>query len=138
VRYLLDTNACIALINADRDAVRRRFQRALDDGATIGVSTVVAFELWYGVAGSGRPEFNASRVETFFSGPIEVLSFDDTDARTAGEVRTLLEKAGEPIGAYDVLIAAQALNRGAVVVSDNEREFARVTNLVVENWTRSS
>jgi tRNA(fMet)-specific endonuclease VapC len=136
VRYLLDTNACIAIINGQPEAVRTRFRRALDGGATISVSTIVAFELWYGVGKSGRPEFNARRVETFFSGPVEVLAFDDDDARSAGLVRADIEKAGTPIGAYDVLIAAQALNLGAVLVTDNEREFKRIPQLVLENWTQ--
>jgi tRNA(fMet)-specific endonuclease VapC len=136
VRFLLDTNACIALINGNPETVRIRFRGAIKDGATVGVSTVVAFELWYGVAKSARREFNAQRVETFFSGPIEVLTFDDDDARVAGRIRAELEEAGTPIGAYDVLIAAQALNLEATLVTNNENELRRVPRLIVENWTR--
>lgn len=136
MRYLLDTNACIAIINARPELVRTRFQGALERGGTVAVSTVSAFELWYGVAKSGRPEFNAQRVETFFSGPVEILGFDDDDARSAGLLRAHLERAGTPIGAYDVLIASQALTADAVLITDNEREFARVPDLTTENWTR--
>jgi tRNA(fMet)-specific endonuclease VapC len=136
VKYLLDTNACIALINGEPNTVRIRFRQALKHGATVSVSTVAAFELWYGVAKSGRPAANAERVETFFSGPVDVLQFDDADARSAGNMRANLEKRGTPIGAYDLLIAGQALKLGAVLVTDNEREFGRVPHLVIENWTQ--
>ena len=85
MKYLLDTTACIALINATPPVVRVRFEKALRAGAEMSPS-VVAYELWYGVAKSGRPEKNAARVETFFAGPVEVLSFEDEDARAAGQV----------------------------------------------------
>ena len=68
MNYLLDTNACIALINAKTPSVRVRFQKALAQDAKVLVSSVVAFELWYGVAKSARPEANARVVETFFPG----------------------------------------------------------------------
>jgi tRNA(fMet)-specific endonuclease VapC len=136
VKYLLDTNACIALINGEPRAVRIRFRQALKRGATVSISTVAAFELWYGVAKSARPTANAERVETFFSGPVDVLQFDDADARSAGNIRGQSERRGTPIGAYDVLIAGQALKLGAVLVTDNAREFGRVPGLVIENWTQ--
>ena len=132
--YLLDTNVCIALINGSPQRVRNRLKRAASDGGAFAVPTVVAFELWYGVAKSARPEVNRARVETFFAGPIEVLPFDDEDARAAGETRAALEKSGRPIGAYDVLIAGQALHRGATLVTANVTEFARVEGLDWENW----
>jgi tRNA(fMet)-specific endonuclease VapC len=136
VKYLLDTNACIALITGEPEAVRIRFRQALTQGATVSVSTIAAFELWYGVAKSGRPTANAERVETFFSGPVDVLQFDDEDAQPAGTMRAMLETRGTPIGAYDVLIAGQALKLGAVLVTDNEREFGRIPRLIIENWTQ--
>jgi tRNA(fMet)-specific endonuclease VapC len=136
VIYLLDTNACIALINGKPSSVRARFERALDSGAQVLVPTVVAFELWYGVAKSARQEANAQRVETFFAGPVGLLPFEKEDARSAGRVRATLETAGKPIGAYDLLIAGQALRHKLTLVTANAREFARVKGLVWEDWAR--
>lgn len=132
--YLLDTNACIALINGMPKDVRRRFQRAIAKGATILVSSVVAFELWYGVAKSQRKEANTQGVETFLAGPLEWTRFDEEDAQEAGRVRAELEIAGKPIGAYDVLIAGQARRRGATLVTSNAGEFDRVKGLKWEDW----
>jgi len=132
--YLLDTNACIALINGTPKEVRRRFQRAVVKKAIILLSSVVAFELWYGVAKSQRKESNTQRLDAFLAGPLEWTLFDDEDAREAGTVRAELETAGKPIGAYDVLIAGQARRRGATLVTSNVGEFDRVTGLKWEDW----
>jgi tRNA(fMet)-specific endonuclease VapC len=134
VQYLLDTNVCIALINGHPLSVRSRFQEAVVGGDRLAVSSIVTFELQYGVAKSLRQEANAYRIAVFLAGPVEVLPFDDGDARAAGEVRAVLESAGTPIGAYDVLIAGQAVNRGATVVTANAREFARVDGLAWTDW----
>ncbi len=135
--YLLDTNACIALINGTPKEVRRRFQRAIAKEATILVSSVVAFELWYGAAKSQRREANTQRLEAFLAGPLEWTLFDEDDAREAGTVRAELEITGKPIGAYDVLIAGQARRRGATLVTSNVREFDRVAGLKCEDWAGS-
>jgi tRNA(fMet)-specific endonuclease VapC len=134
VSYLLDTNACIGLINGTPASVRRRFQKAVGDGEHIGVSTVVTFELWYGVAKSTRPDINTQRLETFLAGPVIVLPMDDEDARLAGSIRAALESRGKPIGAYDALIAGQALARQFTLVTANVSEFARVKGLAWEDW----
>ena len=135
--YLLDTIACIALINGTESSVRRRFQRAVERDGMILLSSVVAFELWYGVAKSQRKDANTERLEAFFAGPLQWTLFDEDDARTAGSVRAELEAAGTPIGAYDVLLAGQARRRGAVLVTSNAKEFARVTGLKWEDWSSS-
>ena len=132
--YLMDTNACIALINGAPKPVRRRFQRAIDTEASILVSSVVTFELWYGVAKSQHKETNTQRLEAFLAGPLEWALFDDDDAREAGLVRAELEIAGKPIGAYDVLIAGQSRRRGATLVTSNVAEFDRVAGLKWEDW----
>jgi tRNA(fMet)-specific endonuclease VapC len=134
--YLLDTNACIALINGTPQAVRRRFQRAIARDATILVSSVVAFELWYGAAKSQRKEANTERLQAFLAGPLEWIEFDDQDAREAGILPAELEVTGKPIGAYDVLIAGQARRRRATLVTSNVAEFARVAGLKWEDWAR--
>jgi tRNA(fMet)-specific endonuclease VapC len=134
VSYLLDTNACIALINGTPAGVRARFAKALDAGAQVLVPTVVVFELWYGVAKSARPEANARAVETFFAGPVRLLPFEEEDARRAGAVRAALEAAGKPIGAYNLLIAGQALRHKLTLVTANAKEFGRIKGLLWQDW----
>ena len=135
--YLLDTNACIALINGTEANVRRRFQRAVARDSAVLLSSIVAFELWYGVAKSQRKDSNRQRLEAFFAGPIEWTLFDEDDAQAAGTVRAELEAAGTPIGAYDVLLAGQARRRGAILVTSNTKEFVRVAGLKWEDWAVS-
>lgn len=135
--YLLDTNACIALINGSEAGVRRRFRRAVRTNDVLLLSSIVAFELWYGVGKSQRKESNAQRLEVFFAGPFEWADFDEDDARDAGMVRAELEARGTPIGAYDVLLAGQARRRGATLVTSNAKEFDRVRHLKWEDWATS-
>ncbi len=136
IEYCLDTNACIDLINGVSMPVRSRFKEAIAGGSVICVSTVVLHELWYGVAKSTRRESNTARLQAFLSGPFEILDWDDADARAAGEVRSQLESEGKMIGAYDSLIAAQAVRRGITLVTANSKEFKRVDGLMWEDWAR--
>ena len=135
--YLLDTNACIALINGTEINVRRRFKRAVARESVILLSSIVAFELWYGVAKSQLKDSNTQRLETFLGGPLEWALFDEDDARAAGTVRAELEAVGRPVGAYGVLLAGQARGRGATLVTSNTKEFARVQGLKWEDWAVS-
>jgi tRNA(fMet)-specific endonuclease VapC len=135
--YLLDTNACIALINGHPPAVRARLQKADAAGSRILVSSIAVFELWYGVAKSSRPDFNRKRLETFLAGPVTALPFEDTDAETAGSIRATLEASGKPIGAYDLLIAGQAVRHQLTLVTANVSEFSRVKGLTWQDWARS-
>jgi len=130
----LDTNAVIAVLNDRGSPVRLRIDAAIGQGHTFGLSAVVLFELRYGAAKSARPERNASRIDDFLAGPIEVLLFGPEDADEAGDIRAALERAGTPIGPYDVLIAAQARRRDALLVTANAPEFARVARLRFEDW----
>ena len=132
--YLLDTNACIAIINGKPAQVREHFQAALNNGATICVPSVVVFELWYDVGKTQRQAQNSERLKTFLAGPIDLLDFNDADAQEAGMLRARLETAGTPIGAYDVLIAGQALRHQRTLVTANVKEFSRVQGLVFEDW----
>jgi tRNA(fMet)-specific endonuclease VapC len=137
MRYLLDTNACIGLINENPALIRTRLDQARRKGAEIFVSAVAAFELWYGVMKSPRREFNAKRLETFFSGPIALLPFEVADAEVAGQIRASLEITGRLIGAYDVLIAGQAIRHQLTLVTANVREFSRVAGLSWQDWSKS-
>lgn len=100
------------------------------------VSSVAVFELWYGVAKSSHPEANRQRLGIFLAGPIEVVVFDDEDAETAGRIRAALEVHGKPIGAYDLLIAGQALRRKLILVTANVAEFARIKGLAWQDWSK--
>src|SRR5258708_30343380 len=124
--YLLDTNACIALNKGEPASVRARFDKAVHAGARVWVSTVVLYELWYGVAKSARPKENAEDLATFLSGPARVLRFEEEDAKAAGHVRASLERIGKPIGAYDLLIAGQALRHNLTLVTATSRPLARI------------
>jgi tRNA(fMet)-specific endonuclease VapC len=134
--YLLDTNACIALIKGAASPVRGRFEAAVAAEEKVWVSAVVAFELWYGVGKSARGDANAKMVETFLAGPVSLLPFEFEDAKAAGRVRATLEVAGKPIGAYDVLIAGQALRHQLTLVTANVREFSRIKGLDWEDWAK--
>jgi tRNA(fMet)-specific endonuclease VapC len=131
--YLLDTKACIAIINGRQGPVRERLRDALHQNRRVCVSSVAVFELWYGVAKSQRVAANRERLSVFMA-KLEGLPFDDQDAELAGAIRERLERAGKPIGAYDTLMAGQALRRGMTLVTANLAEFGRVAGLRWENW----
>jgi tRNA(fMet)-specific endonuclease VapC len=132
----LDTNAVIAVLNDGASPVRARLHSAIGRGDQLAISSIVLFELRYGAAKSARPQRNARRIADFLSGPIEALPFGSGDADEAGDIRATLERAGTPIGPYDILVAAQARSRGALLVTANAREFARVPRLKLEDWAR--
>ncbi len=127
---LLDTNICIYIINAKPPAVLLRFrQYRLGE---IGLCSVVAAELAYGVAKSGSPR-NRQALEMFLA-PLMILPFDEAAVWTYGELRSQLERQGTPIGSMDTLIAAHALSQHATLVTNNTAEFARVPGLLLDNW----
>jgi tRNA(fMet)-specific endonuclease VapC len=129
MRYLLDANVVIALLNNNVPALARRArQEGLGD---IAISAIVMHELFYGAFKSSRATHNIAVVDSL---QFHVLEFDREDARQAGAVRALLAAKGTPIGPYDVLIAGQAVARNLVLVTNNTNEFARVPGLHIENW----
>lgn len=133
--YLLDTNVCIALINGSSSKVRTRFMQAVRSGTMLATSSIVAHELWYGVAKSQFVARNASALTAFLSRDILLLDYSEQDAQAAGKIRFELEGKGQRIGEYDTLIAGQAYCRNLILVTANTREFARVKGLSVEDWT---
>jgi tRNA(fMet)-specific endonuclease VapC len=134
VNYLLDTNACIAVINGKPESVRLRFELAVVEQSFLWIPSIVVFELRYGVAKSVKKDFNSQRLGVFLSGPVSTLAFTDEDGTAAGEIRADLEGAGTPIGPYDLLIAGQAKCRGFILVTSNAREFSRIPRLSWEDW----
>jgi tRNA(fMet)-specific endonuclease VapC len=130
IRYLLDTNICMYVINARPATVLARFKQ--EPFGTIGISSVTAAELAFGVAKSGSTR-NREALELFLS-TLEILPFDRDAIWHYGELRTDLERRGQPIGALDTLIAAHALAANTILVSNNTREFIRVPGLRLQNW----
>ena len=130
MKYLLDTDICIYLINERPRRVLARFRRhAVGD---IGVSAVTVSELAWGVAKTGSAR-NRAALDAFLL-PIEVAAYDLAAAMRYGEVRAELAKRGRPIGPLDTMIVAHALSLGATLVTNNLREFGRVPDMAVENW----
>ena len=127
---LLDTNICIYIINAKPAAVLQRF-RDYRMGE-IGLCSVVAAELAYGVAKSGSAR-NRQALEMFLA-PLMILPFDEAAVWAYGDLRSDLERRGQPIGALDTMIAAHALSQNATLVTNNLSEFERVPGLQLENW----
>src|ERR1700730_252641 len=131
--YLLDTNACVDYLTGRYPGVADRIQHSLP--AELCVSSIVAAELRYGADNSRYPVRNHARLDVLLE-EIRCLDFDLAASAAYGTLRVDLERRGRLTGAHDMLIAAHALSAGAVLVSDNVREFARVKSLRVENWRR--
>jgi tRNA(fMet)-specific endonuclease VapC len=127
---MLDTNLCIRVLRERPAALSARFNR--ETGA-MALSAVVMTELLHGAEKSARPAHNRREVESF-AARLEVLAFDHEAADHAAQIRAALERRGQAIGAYDVLIAGHARSRGLIVVTSNRREFERVEGLRVEDW----
>lgn len=123
-------------MNGTPAVVRNRFEQAIRGSLRVYISSIVAFELWYGTAKSARTEVNTRRLETLMAGAVIALPFDNEDSRTAGSIRAVLEAAGKPIGAYDYLIAGQALARQLTLVTANISEFSRVKGLAWQDWAK--
>lgn len=131
MNFLIDTNICIYIMNNQPVEVIQRFKHF--DVGDLGVSSITVSELQYGVAKSQQQKENQQRLNEFLV-PFAVLPYDALAAKHYGELRAHLEKNGDLIGPLDMLIAAHALSRELVLVSNNGREFERVPDLKVENW----
>lgn len=127
---MLDTNLCIRVLRDRPQGLRVRFNAEAD---ALCISTVVLAELLHGAGKSAKPVENRREVERL-AGRLEVLAFDAEAAAHAAEIRTTLERQGQVIGAYDLLIAGHARSRGIVVVTGNLGEFGRVEGLRCEDW----
>ncbi len=131
MKVMLDTNICIYLIKQQPPNVLGRFlSHAVGD---IGISSITAAELAYGVSKSRHVPKNRHALEQFLS-PLEIAAFDQAAAWSYGRLCGQLEAKGTPIGSMDMLIAAHALSLGVRLVSNNLREFRRIPGLRLENW----
>ena len=132
VRYLLDSDTCIFVMKRRSPALIRR----LDQRASASAISVVAYgELAFGEVMSARRDEAAAHVAALLE-TLQVLPLPLDAARRYAEIRAQLQRAGQPIGANDLWIAAHALAGNLILVTNNEREFRRVPELRVENWAR--
>lgn len=132
MRFLLDTNIVSDLVRSPRGRVAARIAAIGEEH--VCTSIIVAAELRYGAAKRASPRLSA-QLEAVL-GALDVLAFEPPADAAYGELRAHLERTGKPIGANDLLIAAQALALRHTLVTDNEREFSRIEDLPVENWLR--
>ncbi len=128
--FVLDTNTVIHFFKGAGNVAARLLATP---PSQVGVPTVVAYELETGLAKCGYPVRRVQDLALFLSA-VSLLPFGADEARAAAGARARLEAQGTPIGPMDILIAATALARGAVLVTRNVREFSRVSGLAVENW----
>ncbi len=131
MKFLLDTNACIAFLTARSATLKDRLQRTA--AADVALCSVVKAEFLFGARKSQRVEHNLASLASFFA-PFATVAFDDPAAEAYGRVRADLEMKGTPIGPNDLLIASIAVARGLTIVTRNTAEFGRVEGATVENW----
>ncbi len=128
MKYLLDTNAVIAILNGNHAFIQQLEKHHVSDFL---LSSIVLFELYFGAQNSQKVDENMRKIEGLL---FDTLFFTREDAKIAGKIRADLKRKGTPIGEYDTLIAGQALNRGLMLITHNTREFARVEGLNFESW----
>jgi tRNA(fMet)-specific endonuclease VapC len=133
LRFMLDTNFCIHILRDRPQALRLRMNSNAD---ALCISTIVQMELLQGAALSARKDHNRLEVERFCA-RLEVLAFDENAAAHAADIRAKLQQRGQPIGAYDSLIAGHARSFGLIIVTHNMREFTRVEGLRCEDWQQT-
>ena len=132
MRFLLDTDTCIYALKQNETVLRNLLSTARQD---VVISVITEGELRTGAAKSSSPVKSLRLIENFLH-PLAILDFTSADAIAYATVRAKLEHSGTPIGPLDTLIASQAVARGLTLVSNNEREFRRVSGLAIANWTR--
>ncbi len=131
MKFLLDTDTCIYALKQHAAVLNNLLANSRED---IALSVITEAELRTGAAKSASPAKTLRLVENFLR-PLSILEFTSDDATAYAQVRAKLERAGTPIGPLDTLIAAQAVARKLVLVSNNEREFRRIAGLHLQNWT---
>ena len=132
MKYMMDTNICIyAIKNKPESVIRKILSQNPED---LCISVVTYAELMHGVEKSQAVEKNRIAMSLFLSA-ITVLDFDGEAAEVYGQIRAELERKGTPIGPMDLLTAGHARSQGLILVTNNTREFARVTGLRIEDWT---
>ena len=135
IRWMLDTNACIAVINQNPLRVRQRLLQV--SPTEVAISEIVRYELAFGVCKSQQPERNQARLNSFLRS-VQVLEWGEAQSVTAAQIRCELARKGTPIGHYDNLIAAHARSLDVTLVTHNTREFGRIEGLRIEDWAQDT
>ena len=130
LRFMLDTNICIYVIKNKPAGIRERFERQAEE---LCISTITLGELLFGAEKSARPDQNRVGVEEFV-GRLEIRPFTASAAAHYGQIRADLGRRGLVAGGHDMLIGGHARSEGLVVVTNNRREFERMSGLLLENW----
>ena len=128
--YILDTNTLIYFFKGIGNVADNLLAVSPKD---VGIPAVVLYELEYGIAKSSSPKKRTKQLEELCA-LVEVLTFGNKEAKTSATIRAVLEKKGTPIGPYDVMIAGTALSRQGVLVTNNTKEFRRVSKLQITDW----
>ena len=131
MKYMLDTNTCVFLMKNHPETVAR-YEQNISLG--ISISSITLSELEFGVYNSANPEQNGENLLRFLIG-VEVLDYNGASADEYGRIRAKLRRKGTPVGQMDMLIAAHAKAEGLIVATNNIREFERVEDLRIEDWT---
>ncbi len=136
MKFILDTNICIYIINEKPDKVLRKFE--LYPVYEFGISSITHAELQYGIEKSKNKNTNQAALDEFLL-PLTILPFHGQRLVTCyGEIRASLESKCQTIGPLDMLIAAHALSLDLIIISNNIKEFSRIQNLKCENWISDS
>ena len=130
--YMLDTNICSYIIRNKPQSIKEKLQE-VEQNHTVALSSIVVSELLYGVTKKDSPKL--TKIVSAFIDNFIIYDYSKVSAQSYANIRTNLEKKGEIIGANDLLIASHALSIGAVLVTNNTREFERVEKLVLEDWS---
>ncbi len=133
--YFLDTNIVIKIMLRRSEAAVTRLEDEIERGSPLFLSSIVFYELAYGIAKSTHTKKNSERLSEFLLPITDIIPFERDDAVEAGDIRATLERQGTPIGPNDVLIAAQVRRRRGVMVTNNLKEFSRIPGLIVADWT---
>ena len=131
--YMLDTNMCSYIIRNKPIIIKEKLKE-IEKGHTVALSSIVVSELMYGATKKGSPKL--LKIVSAFVDNFVIYDYAKVSAQSYADIRTDLEKQGKIIGANDLLIAAHALSLGAVLVTNNTKEFERVERLVLEDWSR--
>jgi len=134
MNYLLDTNICVHMLKTKSFNVLKHARKS--NSTQINISSITECELWFGVWNSTNILENQERLKTFLQS-FSKVSFDSSFAFTYGYLRAEQKKSGRNIGHNDLLIAAQALDMDAILVTNNEKEFKQIKDLRIENWLRA-